>query len=215
MFASAEAERLTRVFAGEGRATIEALTELDGELRLPMSDSVTHEVAHVRLGWWREELARLAAGSPLHPLTRRLREGGGAPVEWRRLEALVAAAERALAGLKPRTDAEALADCADSHGSLWAVACQLLAGAALPTAGEYGAALGTAIGLVAGAAPEHRHLAADALARADALADARTPAAARVARALTFAPPARAPHPFVQLWIGWRAARRATLESRE
>jgi phytoene synthase len=45
---------------------------LTAEWRALMDPSTEIEVAQLKLVWWREELDRLAAGSPLHPITRYL-----------------------------------------------------------------------------------------------------------------------------------------------
>lgn len=63
------AQRYAPVAARETLALVEALR---GEIaRVPASCS-TPELALTKLGWWREELARLAGGSPRHVLTRAL-----------------------------------------------------------------------------------------------------------------------------------------------
>lgn len=54
------------------RAALEALLGIESEVRAGLERALEHELAHARLAWWREECARLAAGHPLHPLTREL-----------------------------------------------------------------------------------------------------------------------------------------------
>ena len=49
-----------------------ALLRIEAEIRAALKPGLEHEVAHARLAWWREECARLSAGSPAHPLTRAL-----------------------------------------------------------------------------------------------------------------------------------------------
>jgi phytoene synthase len=49
---------------------LEGLCQLEAEIR--QTTQLAHEVAHVRLAWWREECERTAAGNPVHPLTRAL-----------------------------------------------------------------------------------------------------------------------------------------------
>jgi phytoene synthase len=59
-------------FAPAGqRATLDALFEIEREVAAAASDGLDHSVAHAKLGWWEEELARLAQGDPRHPATRR------------------------------------------------------------------------------------------------------------------------------------------------
>jgi phytoene synthase len=52
------------------RPTLEALFSLESEISASLQSGLDHNVAHVRLQWWREELERLAKGIPAHPLTR-------------------------------------------------------------------------------------------------------------------------------------------------
>ena len=53
------------------RATLDALFEIEREVAAAATDGLEHSVAHAKLGWWEEELARLAQGDPRHPATRR------------------------------------------------------------------------------------------------------------------------------------------------
>ncbi len=50
-----------------------SLCGIEREIGASLRPGVDHHVAHTRLAWWREELARCAAGNPVHPLTRELR----------------------------------------------------------------------------------------------------------------------------------------------
>ena len=75
MAAAAEppARALARLYCpAPQRSAFEALLGIEAEIRAPLSAGTAHEVAHARLAWWREECLRLAAGNPLHPLTRTL-----------------------------------------------------------------------------------------------------------------------------------------------
>ncbi len=75
MAAAAEppARALARLYCpAPQRSAFEALLGIEAEIRAPLSGGSAHEVAHARLAWWREECLRLAAGNPLHPLTRTL-----------------------------------------------------------------------------------------------------------------------------------------------
>jgi phytoene synthase len=47
-----------------------ALLGLEAEIGASLKAGVDHQVAHLRLEWWRTECARCAAGEPTHPLTR-------------------------------------------------------------------------------------------------------------------------------------------------
>jgi 15-cis-phytoene synthase len=54
------------------RPILEALFALESEIGASLHAGLDHTVAHVRLQWWREECARVASGTPSHPLTRAL-----------------------------------------------------------------------------------------------------------------------------------------------
>jgi hypothetical protein len=222
-------DSLPRVFAGRARPALEALAALDRELTRAVHASAEHNVAHARLGWWREELGRLRAGQPLHPVTRQLHALAGDAPDWALLTVRLHAADLELAGVVPASLDELEAASQRSHGTLWQLNAEILAGARSADLASYGAALGTAVGLLEhGLAGAATALGADAgagalTARIRARLDAAEAAAPRshraalvagfVAGALTRAALARAPlrepPAFVQLWIGWRAARRA------
>jgi phytoene synthase len=54
------------------QAALGTLLGIEAEIRAGLAPGVDHQVAHTRLGWWREECLRLEAGTPLHPLTQAL-----------------------------------------------------------------------------------------------------------------------------------------------
>jgi hypothetical protein len=220
-------DSLPRVFAGHARGALEALATLDRELTRAVHASSEHSVAHARLGWWREELGRLRAGRPLHPLTRQLHALAGDTPDWARLDARLDAADLELAGVVPASLDELEALSLRSHGTLWQLNAEILAGGRSAELAGYGAALGAALGMLEhaldGAAAalggEAGALEARIGARLDA-AEAIAPprhrpvlaagfVAGALARAALARAPAREPPAFVQLWIAWRAARRA------
>lgn len=230
MYASPDSERLARVFAGPGRPVLEALAALDAQWRLAVRPGIDHGLAHATLAWWRTELGRLNERAPEHPLTRQLARAATGPVDFSLLGARLDAADLALGGFAPESLAQLEALAARSHGSLWQLAAQLLSPAAAAPVIAGAATLGRAFGLMAyqreaaDTATEASGIGAAALlARALALLDASevalpahgAPALAAllIARALERARLARAPRAtptrFVQLWIAWRAARRA------
>jgi 15-cis-phytoene synthase len=49
---------------------VAALLALEAEIGASLKVGLDHQLAHTRLAWWREECARCAAGTPVHPLTR-------------------------------------------------------------------------------------------------------------------------------------------------
>lgn len=54
------------------RQAITALYAFCREVDDVVDETHEHDVAHARLAWWREEIGRLYAGSPTHPVTRAL-----------------------------------------------------------------------------------------------------------------------------------------------
>ncbi|HEY2809614.1 MAG TPA: squalene/phytoene synthase family protein [Steroidobacteraceae bacterium] len=56
------------------RIVLSALTGIETEVAASLAPGLEHNVAHARLGWWREELGRAAAGGGAHPLTRQLQK---------------------------------------------------------------------------------------------------------------------------------------------
>ncbi|HUN26272.1 MAG TPA: squalene/phytoene synthase family protein [Steroidobacteraceae bacterium] len=55
------------------RVVIESLFGIEEEIRAALRPGLEHRVAHLRLEWWREECARIAADRPVHPLGEALR----------------------------------------------------------------------------------------------------------------------------------------------
>jgi phytoene synthase len=54
------------------RPLLAALYALEEEIGASLRPGLDHQVAHLRLEWWREECARTAQARPAHPLTRDL-----------------------------------------------------------------------------------------------------------------------------------------------
>ncbi len=52
------------------RGIVALLFALESEWRSIVAGSIDHGVAHLKLHWWREEIQRLAADQPRHPLTQ-------------------------------------------------------------------------------------------------------------------------------------------------
>jgi 15-cis-phytoene synthase len=71
------------------RASLDALFEIEREVAAAATDGLEHSVAHAKLGWWDEELARLLQAQPRHPATRRAAAAalasGRTPPDLRRL----------------------------------------------------------------------------------------------------------------------------------
>jgi phytoene synthase len=74
---------LALLFSGAAaRSLPEAVYAFEAELRRIVT-LASHEASHARLLWWRDEIDRLAAGRPTHPIARTLlplREHAGADV---------------------------------------------------------------------------------------------------------------------------------------
>lgn len=54
------------------RPLLAALCGIESEIAASLAAGLDHQVAHARLGWWRDECERGAQGRPAHPLTRAL-----------------------------------------------------------------------------------------------------------------------------------------------
>jgi phytoene synthase len=133
---------LALIFApDESRAPLTALYALDVELT-ESTRIAEHAVAHARLDWWQEELDRLSAGQPLHPLTRELRH---APREAALLDARIAAAREELAARAPDSDRD-LDRWLDARRGTIELSAALILGLAHPRPAA--AALGRALGIV-------------------------------------------------------------------
>lgn len=107
-------------FAGAERPLLETLTALDQALvEIPRLD---HAVAHTKLAWWREEIARWIAGTPRHPLTRALPTVGRSASRIAEIEACFQARFQALdltlVGFAPATAEETLLLIDRQTGSL-------------------------------------------------------------------------------------------------
>src|SRR5258708_5688348 len=57
------------------RPLLGALCAIEAEIGASLKPGVDHQVAHLRLEWWRTECARCAQGQPAHPLTRAVAQG--------------------------------------------------------------------------------------------------------------------------------------------
>lgn len=59
------------------RPVLEALFGVESEVVASVRGGLEHQVAHIRLQWWREECARAAKGQAVHPFTKTLVEAFG------------------------------------------------------------------------------------------------------------------------------------------
>jgi phytoene synthase len=86
--------------APAAREPLLGMYALGAEWRALLEPATDSGVAQAKLVWWRDEVLRLCAGSPVHPITRHiaaLPQGGA--VDCARLDAAVAAVAAELAGV--------------------------------------------------------------------------------------------------------------------
>ncbi len=89
------------------RQTLALLFQLETELRAIVVAPRDHGIAHLKLQWWREEIRRLAAGSPRHPVTQALAQSTpGTAVAWSPLSDFLTSLELELAAVAIDDDAE-------------------------------------------------------------------------------------------------------------
>jgi 15-cis-phytoene synthase len=130
---------LALLFAPAHRDPLAALYALDAEFN-EAAALKSHEVAHRKLLWWADELARLGAGAPRHPLTIVLAAALG-PEGAPYLAARLLAARETLAELAVADEAEFKSRLERSQGSIGALAALVLGDSA-----DAGLALGVALG---------------------------------------------------------------------
>lgn len=112
----------------ERRDVLAALFVVDAEIRAAARSS-SHDVAHTRLRWWRDEIDRLVHGVAQHPATRLLQERHRAPrSSLAKLHELLVATDMDLARMTYLNEREVRAYCARSAGAL----TQLMAEELLP-----------------------------------------------------------------------------------
>ena len=114
------------------RAPFALLCALEREIGASVAPGRSHEVAHARLSWWREECARSAAGQPLHPFTRELAQCAGAAPLVSGLAGLIDTAVWDLAGATFETQRELTAYCQRWSAAMIEPLAQLAAPSAAP-----------------------------------------------------------------------------------
>jgi hypothetical protein len=114
------------LYAGARKPQVQALFALADELAASFDPALDHQVAHLRLAWWREEAARAGRGEARHPYTRALQRTALA------LDGLLTAAELELA--RPRVNASAAQQIppVPFERGLFLACAQVLHGAPLP-----------------------------------------------------------------------------------
>lgn len=101
----------------EKRDAVTALFVIDAELR-ESAQSASHDVAHTRLQWWRQEIDRLVNDNAQHPATRVLARSTAERRRFGKLHELIAAADMDLARMTYVNAAELRAYCARSGGAI-------------------------------------------------------------------------------------------------
>jgi 15-cis-phytoene synthase len=116
----------------ERRDAVLALYVIESEIR-ESSRSVSHDVAHTRLQWWRGETDRLVNGNPQHPATRVLFDRAlGDRAVFSKLHEILVAADMDLARMTYADHRELRVYCSRSGGALQElIASQLIAPDAL------------------------------------------------------------------------------------
>lgn len=102
------------------RDVLAALFLIEAELH--DSARAAHEVAHIRLQWWREEIDRLIAGKALHPAMQVLQTAAQPQVDFKLLHSTMFSAAQELAKATYETDAELTQYLRSGLGSLAALA---------------------------------------------------------------------------------------------
>lgn len=109
------------------REILALLFQLETELRSIVVSPRDHGVAHLKLQWWREEVRRLAAGAPRHPITQALAHLTRCTASaWAPLDDYLTSLELELAAVAVDNDAElerflALAD-GHARTMVWSLA---------------------------------------------------------------------------------------------
>jgi len=114
------------LYAGSRGVLLQTLFALAGELAASFDPAQDHQVAHLRLAWWQEEVDRAARGEARHPYTRALQHTA------LELPGLLSAAQLQLArDALPAASAQRL-PAAPFERAVFLGAAQLLHGSPLP-----------------------------------------------------------------------------------
>jgi phytoene synthase len=110
---------------------IAALFLLESELH--DTANAPHDVAHIRLQWWREEIDRLTKGNAQHPATRAMQAHGRADIDFSVLEPLILSTAQDIAHSTYETDIELNQYLKNCMGGLMKLAVCFLSNAPTPT----------------------------------------------------------------------------------
>lgn len=124
------------------RETIAASFLLESELR--DTARAPHDVAHIRLQWWREELDRLNKGNAQHPATLVLQAHRNSNTDFSLLENLLLSTAQDIAHATYDTDAE-LQQYTNNYGSLVRFISTMICDGSSPTLSDAATKLGSFI----------------------------------------------------------------------
>jgi phytoene synthase len=114
--------------AADARAPLLGIYALGAEWQALLDPATEPGVAHLKLGWWQEEMHRLAAGSPVHPIGRYLVElPRAAAVDFAPLQGAVQAAALQVSGAPLERGADLEAHSQALWGEPLALASRLAA----------------------------------------------------------------------------------------
>ena len=112
--------------APDVRDALLGIYALGAEWRAQTAPATDRAVAHLKLAWWREEIARLASGSPAHPVSRYLLAlPGAAMIDWSPLAAAIDAADDEVGGVPIETGGAVLPHASALWGGPLALASRL------------------------------------------------------------------------------------------
>lgn len=110
--------------ARDARHPLLGIYALMAEWRALTDPATEVDVAHIKLNWWHDEIRRLAAGSPLHPISRYLAQLPRAEmIDFAQLEATIDAAAAQAAGVP----LERAADLEPHAGALYGIPLRVAA----------------------------------------------------------------------------------------
>jgi len=114
--------------AAQLRAPLLGIYALNAEWQALLDPALEAGVAHLKLAWWQEEIQRLAAGSPVHPICAYLAAlPRAAAVDFAPLKAAVAATAAQLSGVPLERGADLEPQSQALWGGPWALASRLAA----------------------------------------------------------------------------------------
>lgn len=110
----------------DARPRVRALFAFRRELDKAANLIAEKDIARIRLGWWREEIARFAQAEPVHPVAKTLLGATGEPtLDTASLATMIDAAETELTQTRYPEITDLLAHCVRRGGSFLSLLCQI------------------------------------------------------------------------------------------